>query len=126
MKLTLYLALKLVGYVAWSNVGVRGRNRFQLGVMWGAMRLLIGLAAGLAVRVATYSMTYRHLHSLPPYFAIFVPLSALEWLMINRLMHREPMTSRDVAWIAGGVVVSLIADLPIVHLRTIPIDRVIA
>jgi len=131
MKLAVYVTLKLIGYAAWSTLGVRlfdreHRNRIELGVMWGAMRLLIGLGAGLAVRMASYSMSYRHLHSLPVYAAIFVPLTALEWLLIDRLLHRDRLSWRDTAWIAGGVVISLLADLAILHLGTIPVDRVIA
>jgi len=131
MKLALYLGLKFIGYAGWCMLGVRlfdreHRNRAELGVMWGALRLLIGLMAGLAVRVASYRMSYHHLHSLAIYFAIFVPLTALEWLVVDVLLRRERFTWRDAAWIAGGVVISLAADLAIVHLRSIPIDRVIA
>lgn len=131
MKLAVYLGLKLLGYTAWCTLGVRlfdreHRNRIELGFLFGAMRLVIGLAAGLAVRVASWSMTYPHRHSLPIYFAIFVPLTALEWLLVDVLLRREPFTWRDLAWIAGGVAISLAADLPIAHLRTIPVDRVIA
>jgi len=131
MKLALYLGLKLIGYAVWCTLGVRlfdreHRNRAELGVMWGTLRLLIGLLAGLAVRVASYRLSYHQLHSLAIYFAIFVPVTALEWLLVDVLLRSERFTWRDVAWIAGGVVISLAADLVIVHLHSIPVDRVIA
>lgn len=130
LNVAIYFAVKLAGYIAWCTIGVRlldpdQPKRAQLGIMWGTMRFAIGLAAGLAVRVASYRMTYAHVHSLPIYFAIFVPLALAEWTLIDVMMRKGRWRLRDALWIAGGMVLSLAADLPIAHLHTIPIDRVI-
>lgn len=130
LDVAIYFAVKLAGYIAWCTIGLRlldpeQEKRAQLGLMWGTMRLAIGLVAGLAIRVASYRLTYHTIHSLPVYFAIFVPLALAEWTIIDVMMRRGSWRLRDALWIAIGTVVSLAADLPIAHLRTIPIDRVI-
>ncbi len=130
LNVAIYFAVKYAGYIAWCTVGDRlldpaQSKRAQLGLMWGTMRFAIGLAAGLAVRVASYRMTYHQIHSLPIYFAIFIPIALIEWTLIDVMMRNGKFRARDAVWIAIGIAVTLAADLPIAHLRTIPVDRVI-
>lgn len=95
------LALTLAGFPeqVWRSVGM------------GALRWVLGLALGvlifLLVRPARADV-------MPLYFAIYLPVRALEWGLISLLVlprgERWP-ARRRLAWVGGGIVLSFLTDL---------------
>lgn len=95
------LALTLAGFPeqVWRSVG--------MGVARWALGLVLGIGIFLLVRPARADV-------VPLYFAIYVPVRALEWGLVSALIlprgERWP-ARRRLAWIGGGVLLSFVTDL---------------
>ena len=126
-----YVLLKLVAHAFWGIAGVRlldrGRDRATaVGIMWGTMRTLLGFITGLLVYAATRNTTYAFRTATSTYLGIYIPLRFVEWYLMARLVRQNGKFSRrDALWIAGGVVISFIADVPMMHHGIVPAGRAI-
>jgi hypothetical protein len=95
------LALTLAGFPEklWRSVG--------MGLLRWSMGLALGLLLFFLVRPARADV-------VPLYFAIYVPVRALEWGLVSVLIlprgERWPWRRR-LAWIGGGIVLSFVTDL---------------
>ena len=121
-----YVALKLLAYVMWCYVGVgllRYERTLRSALGFGVIRLILGVVFGIGVFIVG---GMAHLEapksSLLLYLEIYVPVRWVEWGVMAWLMRRldhgpaalligADNTSR--MWRIGGIVVSIIADLPI-------------
>lgn len=115
----LYILVKLAAYTAWCGLGLwmldgRGPHNLLGALTWGAGRLFLGISLGLIIFVAALQMNNATRNAPLTYFAIYVPVRIGEWLLVDLLMRRRRFDwFRDLAWIAGGVVVSSLADIPL-------------
>ena len=121
-----YVAIKYAAYVLWCYLGTRifaiergGRSSFA----FGALRLLLGVIFGIGVFIVGGMM---HLNAPSNMFAlylkIYVPVRWVEWsIMAAALASRIEgarflwgASNRSRAWRLGGILVSILADLPII------------
>ena len=119
-----YLIVKFIAYAAWCRAGLRWlwqRDSFRAGLGFGFLRLLLGVFFGVGIFVVGGMM---HLevpaHPVLLYLSIYAPIRYVEWsilfILITRL-NAVPGPSglwRRQAWILGGIVVSHLADLPLI------------
>ena len=132
MRLIAYLTIKYLAYAAWCFIGlqlslsaVRGTLARALGL--GLLRLLLGLMFGVVIYLLG-SIVYSALVELPAtglltYLAVYVPVRWVEWSLIAMLIAPASrsfrlfwigMNSRDRLWRCGGILVSCIADIPMI------------
>ena len=125
-----YIALKFVAYSLWC--GIAGvwlarpeRPWLRTGLQFGFVRLLIGAAAGVTIFLiggASHWEPWSNL--LLQYLAVYFPVRWLEWGIIEWLLvrsDRNPFlvillgaSNRARAWRLGGIIVSHLADIPII------------
>ena len=116
-----YAVLKLVAHAFWGIAGVRlldrGRPRtVAVGIMWGTMRTLLGVITGLIVYACVHNATYAFRTEPSTYLGIYVPLRFFEWFLMAKLVRQEgKFSTRDLLWIGGGVIISFLADIPMMH-----------
>ena len=121
-----YVCLKYLAYVMWCYAGVgllRMDRSFRSALGLGALRLIIGVAFGFGVFLAG---GMAHLDAPKSdflmYLEIYGPVRWVEWgLMALVITARERSfvglvagnSNRVRLWRAGGILVSICADLPI-------------
>ena len=118
------MILKALAYAWWCLVGLRrarpeieGRGRWLRAAWFGVLRVLLGLLFGIVIWLAS-SFVVEGLHEaglgmgrgveLLTYLAVYVPVRVIEWGIVCVLALRR----WDARWIAGGVLVSVGADIP--------------
>ena len=119
-----YVAIKYAAYTAWCYAGLRWlmqRNSFRAGMGFGFTRLLLGVFFGVGIFIAGGML---HLdvpvHPVLMYFSIYAPVRYVEWtilLLLLRGLNPPPSPSgwwQQQAWILGGIVISHLADLPLI------------
>jgi hypothetical protein len=122
LRFWLYVALKFAAYVGWCTVGlflVRRAVTVWTSLRLGLLRLGIGIAFGVAIFIVGAMM---HLnapaHPFAVYVSVYAPVRVVEWLIIYAILLRgrfpqRPLSiSLTVLWVLAGVVVSFIADVP--------------
>jgi hypothetical protein len=119
-----YVLVKYLAYSIWAYLGLRwlrGRTSPSAGVAFGSVRLGLGLIFGVGIFVIGGML---HLNALAnswlAYFAVYVPVRYVEGSILAALLGTkggqvfritDPATQR---WILGGIVVSHLADLPLI------------
>jgi hypothetical protein len=120
----IYIIVKYLAYCLWSYYGLKLlRNRSGVGaaVGLGSARLGLGMLFGIGVFLVG-GMLHLNVpaHPWTLYLSIYAPVRYLEWTILAALMIssggaarriREGVTQR---WILGGIVVSHLADLPLI------------
>ena len=126
----LYVPIKLAAYVAWCWVGIRWfapsrTPAFRAAMLFGLGRLFLGIALGLFIFFAALSMNNATRNAPLTYAAIYVPVRVCEWLLWYFLLRTVPGGRRAALWVAGGVLVSCLADIPIGILEkgVVPVGR---
>jgi hypothetical protein len=114
MAFLLYVAVKLIVYIAWCWVGLRlwrtASANFGRAASLGILRLAMGVAFGVAIFL---SGPVEPEHLLWKYIAIYVPVRMVEWLILALIISRRSDTRRPLSiilWCLGGIVVSYAAD----------------
>ena len=114
MAYLLYVAVKLLSYIAWCWVGLRLWRTASPGLMasgiFGILRLTIGIAFGVAIFLMV--PTQRE-DVIWKYIAIYAPVRVVEWSILAWVIGRRSDTQTGLIWILwcfGGVVVSFVAD----------------
>jgi hypothetical protein len=118
----IYVIVKYAAYSTWCYVGLRmlrGRGSVRAALGFGFARFGLGIVFGISLFL--FAGIFVHLdmpqHPVLAYFATYVPIRFVEWAImtawIGRGSNAPPMQSR-VAWIFGGIVVSHLADLPLI------------
>lgn len=114
----LYALVKFAAYASWCYAGVRlldpGRPSPARRALWlGLGRLILGVGVGLFIYLAALSMNNATRDAGLTYAAIYIPVRIAEWAFWHLLVGRRFAWRRSLAWIAGGVVVSCLADVPL-------------
>jgi len=114
MAYVLYVAVKLIVYIAWCWVGLRlwrvGSANFGRAAAFGFLRLLIGVVFGVAIFFAGPIQPEQLVWK---YIGIYAPIRLVEWLILALIINRRSDPRRPlgtVLWCLGGIVVSFAAD----------------
>jgi hypothetical protein len=114
----LYALTKMVAYTAWSYWGIclfapSVQRRRLLATFYGAVRLLMGMILGYFIFVGALIMNNAIGNAPLTYAAIYVPARICEWTVMFFIISRNKSRFRDVViWIAGGILISCLADIP--------------
>ena len=125
-----YIAVKYLAYAGWNILGVAwlrhpSGHPLSSGMKLGVVRLFIGLAAGIGIFIVGGVM---HWDVWPnpflQYLTVYAPVRWFEWGIMECLVVREGHSkivqflvggdNRSRAWRVGGIVVSHLADLPMI------------
>jgi hypothetical protein len=127
VALIVYIVLKYAAYAGWCYVALR----FLRVERPAGAALALGLARqlmGVVVTAAAVFFAYFPLLDTGGpvfwYFVVFTPLRWVEWyLMLLAVRVAAKMSKRDThagrlrhAWVAGGVALSILTDLPVLFL----------
>lgn len=120
----IYVIVKCLAYSGWCYYGLRSlRNRASIGsaLSFGFVRLGLGILFGIGIFFVGASL---HLnapaHPWLLYVSIYAPVRYVEWSILAALLGsrgREVYRIGDGVtqrWIVGGIVVSHLADLPMI------------
>jgi hypothetical protein len=119
-----YVLVKYLAYSAWCYFGLRWlreRKSIASGLGFGSVRLGLGILFGAGIFLVGGSL---HLnaptHPWLMYLSIYAPVRYVEWSIMAALLGAtggqvfrigDGVTQR---WILGGIVVSHLADLPMI------------
>jgi len=125
-----YALGKFAAYSAWCYVGISwfapdSKPRLKNALLFGFGRLMLGILLGIGIFLAALSMNNATRNSFLTYLVIYVPVRIGEWLLWYFLIRTERGGRRALAWIAGGVLISCLADIPlgIMEGRVVPVGR---
>ena len=130
MGFVAYLLTKFAAYSGWCFVGLgwfdpsrEGRVRGSL--FYGFLRLLMGVFFGMAIFLAALTMNNAVKNSILTYFVVYVPVRIIEWSLMLLILRRQGALPHYAAWVAGGVVISCLADIPlgIMEGGVVPVGR---
>jgi len=114
MAYLIYVAVKLICYIAWCWVGLRLWRvppvSFTRAVGFGFLRLAIGVAFGIAIFFVVPTQPEGLLWK---YIVIYAPVRMVEWFILVLIIGRKSdsqTTLNSVTWCLGGIVVSFAAD----------------
>lgn len=126
LSFPLYVLVKFVAYIAWSYFGLRlfrGQAALRGALGFGFVRLCLGIAFGVGIFFAGGMM---HLevprHPVLMYLSVYAPVRYVEWSILFALILRRSDAGRTLSglsaqlWILGGIMVSHLADLPLILL----------
>jgi len=113
-NIVLYGVVKLLAYAAWCWFALRLAGCAGLlarAAAMGLVRWLIGLVLGVFL---FFALPTTRDQVLAQYIAVYVPVRALEWLVIGAWLLPPGASwsaSRRPLWVAGGITLSFITDL---------------
>jgi len=132
MVALLYPALKLLAYSLWCYLGLRNFRSSMNGVysrslLYGFLRLLMGLFFAVVIWLIS-SIVLSHIgYGLPQniltYVLVYVPVRWIEWSIMAALIVPDSFpllrwisatSPRDRNWRLGGIVISCLADIPLI------------
>lgn len=120
----IYIIVKYVAYCLWSYYGLkalRGQASIGSGVGFGSARLGLGMLFGIGVFLVG-GMLHLNVpaHPWTLYLSIYAPVRYVEWTILAALMISSANAGTRIGegvtqrWIIGGIVVSHLADLPLI------------
>ena len=141
MILILYVFIKLACYTGWcyfafSYLGFPVFRKKTLASILGVLRLGMGVIIGTILIVTFVQTIYDIFNSkYLAYFLLYPVVRVFEWgaiLILLELIYRKKQKSsnkhtpvRIMIWITGGVVISCLADIPVLlESGGIPIGRI--
>ena len=132
MVALLYPAIKLLAYTLWCYLGLRNfrppmNDLYSRSLLYGFLRLLMGLFFGVAIWLMS-SLLISHIgdglpQNILTYVLVYVPVRWIEWSIMAALIVPESFpfvqwisgtSPRDRNWRLGGVVISCLADIPLI------------
>jgi len=130
MLALLYLLTKFLAYIGWMYLGLRVlRSGSQASLahafFLGLLRLFLGLIFGVVIYLLSSVMLsqlgYGVASNALTYLSVYVPVRWLEWSIMAALLL-SPSISQfllgtakpDRLWRAGGIVISCLADIPLI------------
>jgi len=131
MVVLFYAAVKLLAYSFWVYCGLRNfrlpmNNLYGRSLLYGFLRLLMGLFFGVCIWMIS-SVALSHIgYGLPQnvltYALVYLPVRWIEWSIMAALIvpGSFPLvrwisgtSPRDRNWRLGGIVISCLADIPL-------------
>ena len=125
-----YILTKFAAYSAWCYLGLRwfdpsreGKARGSL--FYGFLRLLMGVFFGMGIFLAALTMNNAVKNSMLTYLVVYVPVRVIEWSLMLLILRRQGAVSQYLPWVAGGVVISCLTDIPlgIMEGGVVPVGR---
>jgi hypothetical protein len=126
MIFPVYVLGKYLVYSIWCYLGLRwlrDKKSAGAGMAFGSVRLGLGIIFGVAIFVIGGML---HLNapanSWFAYFAVYVPVRYIEWSILAALLGTSGGQVFQITgaatqrWIVGGIIVSHLADLPLIML----------
>lgn len=132
MVALLYPAIKLLAYSFWCYLGLRNfrppmNDVYSRSLLYGFLRLLMGLFFGVVIWLIS-SIVLSHIgYGLPQniltYVLVYVPVRWIEWSIMATLIVPDSFSllrwisgtsPRDRNWRLGGIVISCLADIPLI------------
>jgi hypothetical protein len=129
----LYFVVKLIAYCIWCFVGLRlfqpaARLLLAKALGFGVFRLFMGFFFGILIYLLS-STLITHIGSELPrntitYLAVYVPVRWIEWSIMAAFLSRNVASTspwivgespRDRYWRLGGILVSCLADIPLIY-----------
>jgi len=132
MVALLYPAIKLLAYSFWCYLGLRNfrppmNGVYSRSVMYGFFRLLMGFFFGVAIWMISTVVLSHIGYGLPQniltYALVYVPVRWIEWSIMAALIVPDSFpllrwisgtSRRDRNWRFGGIVISCLADIPLI------------
>jgi hypothetical protein len=132
MVALLYPAVKLLAYTFWCYLGLRNfrpsMNRvYSRSAVYGFVRLLMGFFFGVAIWMISTVVLSHIGYGLPQniltYALVYVPVRWIEWSIMAALIVPDSFpllrwtsgtSPRDRNWRLGGIVISCLADIPLI------------
>lgn len=124
MIFPVYILVKYLSYSIWCYLGLRwlrDSKSVGAGVAFGSVRLGLGMIFGVGIFVIGGML---HLNaptnSWFAYLAVYVPVRYIEWSILAALLGTKGGQVFQITgaatqrWILGGIVVSHLADLPLI------------
>ena len=131
MPALLYFLTKFLAYIGWMYLGLRvlrsgTKASIARAFFLGLLRLFLGLIFGVVIYLLSSAMLSQLGYGGPAsnavtYLSVYVPVRWLEWSIMAAL-HLSPSISQflfgtgktDRLWRAGGIVISCLADIPLI------------
>ena len=120
----IYIVVKYLAYFGWCYYGLRRmRDQASIGsaIGFGSARLGLGILFGAGI---FFVGVFLHLnvpaHPWLMYLSVYAPVRYSEWTILAALIIAGANTPRRIGdsvaqrWILGGIVVSHLADLPLI------------
>ncbi|HJZ63457.1 MAG TPA: hypothetical protein VKD70_04000 [Candidatus Acidoferrum sp.] len=129
----LYFVIKLLAYCTWCFIGLRwfqpaARLLLAKAVGFGVLRLFMGFFFGILIYFISSALVTQIAAGLPrntiTYFAVYVPVRWIEWGIMSAILNHDSRTNspwffgwsvRDRYWRLGGIVISCLADIPLIY-----------
>jgi len=136
--LGLYVLAKFVAYTVWCGVGIqllwslerranvqgataagtRTWRKWLLAVVYGALRLLMGVFFGLIIWIVG-TMVAANIWGAPhrdvlTYLLVYVPIRWVEWTILAWIIARSSAGKLGYGWRLGGIGISCLADIPLI------------
>ncbi len=121
-----YVGLKLLAYIAWCYAGLAlfwTERKIRPAIGFGLLRLIVGVCFGFGVfLVGGMAHLEAPRNEFLMYLEIYAPVRWLEWGIMAAILSPGERSmaaflvgkhNRGRLWRAGGIVVSILADLPI-------------
>ncbi len=121
-----YVALKVAAYIVWCYVGLAlfaAQRRMGQAVGLGVLRLIIGVFFGFSIfLVGGMAHLEAPKSDFLMYLEIYAPVRWIEWGIMAAILSARDRgvaafligdSKRSRLWRVGGIVVSILADLPI-------------
>jgi len=125
-----YLLTKFAAYSAWCYVGLRWfdpsrSQKSRESLFYGFLRLLMGVVFGIGIFLAALTLNNAVRNSILTYFVVYVPVRIVEWSLMLLILRRQGAVPQYASWVAGGVVISCLADIPlgIMEGGVVPVGR---
>lgn len=125
-----YLLTKFAAYSGWCYLGLRWfdpsrQRKARVSLFYGVLRLLMGVFFGMGIFLAALTMNNAVKDSILTYFVIYVPVRVVEWSIMLLILRPRGGIPRYAVWVAGGVVISCLADIPLSIMEggVVPVGR---
>jgi hypothetical protein len=132
MVALLYPAIKLLAYSFWCYLGLRNfrpsmNGAYSCSLFYGFLRLLMGLFFAVAIwligTIVLSHIGYGLPQNILTYVLVYVPVRWIEWSVMAALIVPDSFplvrwisgtSPRDRNWRLGGIVISCLADIPLI------------
>jgi hypothetical protein len=133
MAALFYLGVKFLAYSGWLFYGLRslGKPSWGRAAAFGLLRLLMGFFFGVLIYLASSWVVVRLsssfglglLRDVVAYLSVYVPVRWVEWSIMAALIAPQSLSFGAIAfgaggadrrWRAGGILLSCLADIPLV------------
>lgn len=130
---SLYFVVKLIAYCIWCYLGLRlfqpaARLLPAKALGYGIFRLFMGFFFGILIYFLSSALITHIGAGLPEntitYLAVYAPIRWVEWSIMSAILSRDPTKTspwilganpRDRYWRLGGIVISCLADIPLIY-----------